>query len=340
MKRVFPIREMKYDNMIRMNQTLHKLVETSEFLSKFIFDFNNLKWIDPSGAVLLLETIENLREKDIFVDFIPLEDTSKSAISYGINIGIFQKLGLSEAVSKEEGDTYLAPKKINRFDVQTFLEEKKENFEYYFEYISEKISKKVLRYEKLNYDDRLSELFSYVIRELIRNIFDHSESEYFYYGSQFIPSTSIVELVIADRGLGLKHTVPFDVEERWLNKDTTEHAIIKAFTPGITAASNHAYASEDYLNSGYGLAMVKRLVLAADGILSLATSDRTITFSEDNQKFKNCEIQGTIIRIRVDLEKLSMVNFEKQLMLVEREAKSLGATSKPSRRSKTLKKLT
>lgn len=328
---------MKYDDIIKLNQTLHELVKTNETLPKFTFDFNNLKWIDPSGAVLLLETIANLNERDIFVDFIPLEDTSKAAISYGINMGIFQKLGLSEEVSREEGSTYLAPKKISRSDVQIFLKEKGHHIEYYFEYISEKISRKVLRYEKLNYDDRLSDLFTYVIRELIRNIFDHSKSEYFYYGSQFIPKTSIVELVIADRGLGLKLTIPFDAEERWFNKDTTEHAIKKAFTPGITAASNHAYASVDYINSGYGLAMVKSLILASDGILSLATSDKTITFSVDDQEFKSCEVQGTIIRIRVDLEKLATVNFEKQLMLVEREAQSLDAASKPSRRSKILK---
>jgi|SRR5699024_648035 len=329
------IRNMKYDNMIKMNNTVHQLIQNDQELSSFTFTFDNLKWIDPSGAVILMETITNLKKHNILIEFEPL-DTSSSAISYGLNMGIFQELGLSEYTSKEEGNTYLAPKKVTRDEVSDFLSAVNENIEYYFECISDKISKKVLRYNELLYDKRLSKLFTYVIRELIRNIFDHSEADYYYYGSQFIPSTSEVELVIADSGVGLKNTIPFNDEEKWFDKDTAENAIEKAFIPGITAESNHGYASANYLNSGFGLAMVKQLVLSAKGTLSLATSDKTITFFNNSKRSDNCNIQGTIIRIRVDLEKLAVVDFEKQLDLVYKEAQSLDKSFKPSRRSQTL----
>src|SRR5699024_4389732 len=151
-------------------------------------------------------------------------------------------------------------------------------------------------------DDKIYELFTYVVRELVRNIFDHSGSEYFCYGSQFKPKTKEVEFVISDRGVGLQKTIPFDIEETWYGRDTTENAILKAFTPGITAASNHSYASTNYLNSGFGLAMTKNIILAAGGTMSLGTGDRTITFTHNSEAFKECSIQGTIIRVRVDLE--------------------------------------
>lgn len=58
---------------------------------------------------------------------------------------------------------------------------------------------------------------------MIRNIFDHSESEYFYYGSQYVPSQKIVEIVFSDRGVGLKETIQFNIEE-WSGLDTVENA--------------------------------------------------------------------------------------------------------------------
>lgn len=325
--------------MINMNKYINEQLDAKEETLEFSFNFDQLKWIDPSGTVILLETIENLREKAIPVHFDPLKDIWKSAISYGLTMGIFQKLGLSETSSYKEGETYLAPRKIYRSEVYEYLDNNGKHIEFYFDYISEKISEKVLRFNHWDYDEEVTELFTYVVRELIRNIFDHSETPYFYYGSQYIPLTREVELVIADRGVGLKDTIPFDIEERWFNKDTTEAAIKKAFTPGITAGSNHSYASQDYMNSGFGLAMVKSIISEAGGILSLATDDKTITFVNDTHHIKSCYVKGTMLRMRVDLNKLTQVNFKTQLEKVEKEAKFLGISSEPSRKSKTLNRL-
>lgn len=152
--RPISIRNMKYPNMIRMNQYIHEQLEKGGGVSSVTIDFDKLKWIDPAGAVVFLETIENLREKEIKVDFSPL-NTEKSAISYGIAMGIFQKLGLSNSDSKEEGGTYLAPKKITMIEVSDFLEKESKQLEFYFEHISEKISKKVLRYYEREYDENI-----------------------------------------------------------------------------------------------------------------------------------------------------------------------------------------
>ena len=46
------IRNMKYSQMINMNNTLHSLVKEHKNKVSFTFNFNNLKWIDPSGAVI------------------------------------------------------------------------------------------------------------------------------------------------------------------------------------------------------------------------------------------------------------------------------------------------
>ncbi len=253
-------------------------------------------------------------------------------------MGIFQKLGLSSDICFEEGETYLAPKKVHLTDVYKQLDEEGKKIEGYYDDLSEKIVEKVLRCKVKEYDDKLTDLFTYVVREIIRNIFDHSKTDYFYYGSQYIPANKEVELVIADNGLGIANTIPFDLEERWYNKNTTVDAIEKAFTPGLTAASNHSYAPEDYKNSGFGLAMVKRIVESAEGNLSMATSDKSVTFVNNSTSFKSCNMPGTLIRLRVQLDDLAKVNFDEQLDLAVKEAKELGFSVGPSKASKRLKK--
>lgn len=327
------IRNMKYPQMIDMNNTLHELIKEHQGNLVFTFNFNKLKWIDPAGAVVFLETVKNLEEERIELKYIDLDYTS-SVVQYGLNIGLFQGLGISEIGSNEEGPTYLAPKKVYKDEVYDYIKNHDYTMENYFDILSEKITNKVIGQSNMT-NDKLTSLFSYVVRELIRNIFDHSESEYFYYGSQYLPNKKIVELVISDRGVGLKNTIPFDTEEKWFDLDTTENAIKKAFTPGITAASNHSYAPQDYWNSGFGLAMVKSLVSAADGTLCLATSDKAITYNQ-TEEWLDCYVKGTILRLRVDLDKLIFVDFDKQLNKVTKEAQLLNENFVPSRKSQTL----
>ncbi|MDT2823275.1 ATP-binding protein [Vagococcus lutrae] len=327
------IKNMKYLDMINMNNRLHELIKEHKGNLAFSFNFNKLKWIDPAGAVVFLETVKNLEEERIELKYIDLDYTS-SVIDYGLNIGVFQELGISSNGSKEEGFTYLSPKKVYRNEVFEYIEHYDYSIERYFDIVTEKITNKVIGQSKMT-NDNITNLFSYVIRELIRNIFDHSKAEYFYYGSQYLPNRKIVELVISDRGVGLKETIPFDVEEKWLELDTAKNAIQKAFTPGITAASNHSYAPEDYWNSGFGLAMVKSLILAADGSLSLATSDKAITYNQ-TEEWYDCYIKGTILRFRVDLNKLNLVDFDKQLDSVIQQAQLLNENFIPSKKSQTL----
>lgn len=169
--------------------------------------------------------------------------------------------------------------------------------------------------------------------ELIRNIFDHSQSEYFYYGTQFTPANRKVELVISDRGLGLNKTILFDTEEKMLNQNSTENAIKKAFTPGITAYSNHSYAPEEYKNAGMGLAMVKSIVLKADGVINLATSEKSVTYFDEREVFRDCNITGTLLRIMLDLNKLNNVDFNLQLEEVIKSDESKTLNIKSSNRS-------
>ena len=186
-------------------------------------------------------------------------------------------------------------------------------------------------------EDVVRDLFEFVVREIIRNIFDHSQTTHFYYGSQLYPATNSVELVIADLGLGLLKTIPFDIEESWFNQPTDEDAIRKAMIPGLSALSNHAYAPEDYKNSGYGFALVRRIVERTKGIFSIASGKKTISYSYSGENIENCDIKGTLIRMRINLDRLNTVDFDEILEDARKEASSKGYSRSPSSASQKLK---
>lgn len=331
------VKEMKYENMLRMTKYLCSkdyYLKDSEDLR---ITFEHLEFIEPAGALLFLTTMDKIRGLKVPYGIEPINHLKRSAISYGETMGIFQQLGISDAPSYTSGATYIAPTKIKIQEVFRKLDDVGESIESYYETISDKIVGKALRLVDSEVDEGVRDLFIFVVREMIRNIFDHSQSPHYYYASQAYRANNSVEVVIADVGVGLLATIPFDVEERWFGKDTDEEAIRKALTPGISALSNHSYAPEDYKNSGYGLALVKRIIQRTDGLFSIASGTKSITFTAEEEIINNCDINGTIVRMRLQLDKLESVSFQEILDEAENEAKIKGFKQIPSTASKTIK---
>lgn len=297
------IKNMKYNDMIKVTNECKNCEE------EINFDFNELQFIEPAGAVVFLSYIEYLQELNKSVSFTPLSEPMNKAISYGCSMGIFQQLGLIDSQVYQQGSTYIAPKKVHLNQIEVKEEE-------FFDVFSSDLTSRIM--PNIESDDNKYRLFQYVIREIIRNVFDHSESETFRYSVQMYPKNNLIEVAISDLGVGLKETVPFDIEDRYLKKTTDRDAIHKAMEPGVSNYSNHPYAPEDYKNSGYGLTLIRKIVEKCDGKLSIATGESSLTFSnKTNENYDECNVKGTIIRIKIDSQKLENIDFEEVLNSVE-----------------------
>lgn len=332
------IREMKYENMLRMTNHLNSINYYLDSDEDLKITFKHLEFIEPAGAVVFLSTMDKIIEENIAFDIEPIDQYKRnSAISYGETMGIFQQIGISDAPSHTSGATYIAPIKIKLEELRRRLNTNGKTIEQYYEEVSERIVRKALDLLELDLSQDVEELFIYVVREMIRNIFDHSDTTHYYYALQSYKYKACVEIVIADAGVGLKDTIPFDVEEIWNDQNNDEEAIRKALTPGLSALSNHSYAPEDYKNSGYGLALVKKIIQQSEGLFSIASGEKSLTATNEKEFFKDCDIKGTVIRMRINLNKLRDVNFENVLAEAEREAKEKGYHQKASTASKTVK---
>lgn len=332
------VKEMKYENMLRLTEHLNTMNYYLNLEEGLKITFEQLEFIEPAGAVVFLSTMDKIKEENIPYEIEPIDEFKRrAAISYGETMGIFQQIGVSDAPSYISGPTYIAPTKIELNTLREEIKIKGITIEQYYEEVSERIVNKALELLGLDISQEVDELFNYVVREMIRNIFDHSNTTHYYYALQSYRYTACVEIVIADAGVGLKSTIPFDIEEVWHGHNTDEEAIIKALTPGLSALSNHSYAPEDYKNSGYGLALVKKIIQNSEGLFSIASGKKSLTATSGEEIFEDCDIKGTVIRLRINLNNLKGINFEEVLEEAEKEAKEKGYDQKASTASKTLK---
>lgn len=329
---------MKYDSILKITEQLEQNNYYKDSKEVLRISFEDLRFIEPAGAILFLSTIDKIKESNVPYELVPIDTyRHKPAISYGESMGIFQMLGISESSSYSSGKTYIAPTKIDLIELRHSLSRAGKTIEAYFEIISEEIVVKALELVGTFLEEDLKDLFRFVIREMIRNIFDHSQTSHFYYALQTYENSKHVEVVIADIGIGLLATVPFDIEEKWLNENTDENAIRKALLPGVSAYSNHSYAPDDYKNSGYGLALVKKIIQKTNGRFSIASGAKSLTYSGESETVQDCDVNGTLIRMRIDLNNLKNVKFQEVLEEAETEALETGLGQTPSTASKTIK---
>lgn len=93
----------------------------------------------------------------------------------------------------------------------------------------------------------------YIISELARNVFEHSESKIgVLLCAQYYAKSNTIRLGIVDRGVGIKETISFSYPV----KNDLE-AIQLALTPGVTGATRRIGGTEQ--NAGAGLFFIKSI---------------------------------------------------------------------------------
>ncbi|MDD5412505.1 MAG: hypothetical protein PHF31_14030, partial [Methylobacter sp.] len=142
--------------------------------------------------------------------------------------------------------------------IQTIVDEASKEWEAeqnVIERKAEHLAQILSREESSNLVDALT----FSIREIMRNVFEHSQSRSLEYCAQFWPSYDKVEIAILDNGIGLRESlkaIPFIQVES--DSDAIQHALMPAISSknyeGIRIDRNNPWH-----NSGFGLYMINRI---------------------------------------------------------------------------------
>ena len=139
---------------------------------------------------------------------------------------------------------------------------------------------------------------AYSLREMMRNVVEHSEASQFGLCGQFWPTKSRAEVAIVDRGIGLMRSLSNNP-----HLDASDHkkAVNYALMPAVSGkAFKGARKSQKghWENSGFGLYMTSRICRNGGNFFLLSGDTGMMLTPKAKQYFKS-DFQGTAVRLVV-----------------------------------------
>jgi len=234
--------------------------------------------------------------------------------SYPAHMGFFKSIGIP--IGKDIGEApgsarYIPIRALYRDDLRKHdkYAELGDLVQKHADEIAEMVSRDA------SHKTQLFNALSYSLREMIRNVFEHSECDRLLYCGQYWPMSSKVEVSILDRGIGIRKSLATNPNFRY---GTDKQALEMSLLPSVSGKTHLRATSETWGNSGYGLYMTSRLCRHG-GNFVIASGNAAIGLSKTLQK-KNfgTSLQGTAVRMNIDTNEIG--NVEAQLDQFRREA--------------------
>jgi len=122
----------------------------------------------------------------------------------------------------------------------------------------------------------LFDTLSYAIREIIRNVVEHSEADEFLISAQCWVATGSAEIAIADPGIGIAAGLSSNGK---YNPKSDAEALRLAIKPGVSGVAIGRNSDDVWANSGDGLFMARGLADGKQGF-TLASGTAALRASE------------------------------------------------------------
>lgn len=286
--------------------------ETINFINSFanlredrnyIFDFSNTTRIDPFSLLFVsseLEVFKKNNPKSLFHARYFMH------LTYPAHMGFFKSFGLD--YGKEPGEakgsnTYSPIRVQNVEDIKELSRELMVNPGVVLENYAEELSNILTQ----NKDENVADVLRYSIREILRNIVEHSESDKFSFCAQYLPSKGIVNFSVLDKGIGIIQSLSHN--PKITIKDDLE-AIRWALKPGVSGKTYPGQKNKprgEWANSGYGLYMTSN-ICKMGGSFFISTGTKGLLITEKQEREFDLETHGTAIYLSIDLNRIYELN--------------------------------
>jgi len=269
-----------------------------------VIDFSQMMRIEPFTMVYVAKFIRDFNRKNKNTKVMCRGHKEKD---YAANMGFFRAFGLKHGREPNcvDGNNRFVPFTILR--VQTIIDEAlhSENWDVEQEVIerrAEHLAKILAQQEGSDLVDALT----FSIREIMRNVFEHSKSKSIEYCAQYWPYYNKVEIAIVDNGIGLKTSLS---NNPYIEIGSHSDAIQQALMPAISS-KNYKGAIVDtndpWHNSGFGLYMINR-ICRLGGSFIICTGDHGIKLDENGKEHIDLPhgCSGTAVRMVLNTSKLT-----------------------------------
>lgn len=295
---------LNLDNALQFCNELWEL----EDASAYDFNFENLNFTEPFTMIYVANEIKRFSEekKLLGATFTAYGFDNKS---YQAHMGFFKAFGLDygNKPGQANGNENYIP--ITILNIEELKQEASDKFMHIGDLLEEKseVLAKILTREG---ESNLVDTLTFALREIMRNVVEHSNSDIIEYCAQYWPKKNLVEVAILDTGNGIKKGLS---NNPYLKIEKERDALHQALLPGVSGKMYKGIKqrkNNPWQNSGYGLYMTNRICREGGSFLIL--SNNAGLFLDQNSKIdKLSSYKGTALRLQINTQKI----FDCSLML-------------------------
>jgi hypothetical protein len=274
-------------------------IEDSE---SYVFDFQRTQFSEPFAMLLVSSELRRLvhNHPEATVSCSNFEQ-----MTYPAHMGFFKAFGLDHG--KEPGEAKGGVKYIplRIFDCSTLEREAAEKGIEVGAQIEEN-SGQMAALLCGQTEGAVYETLTYSMREIMRNVIEHSKSVRFGICAQYWPSKNRVEVALLDRGVGLRQSLSANPH---IDASTDKNAIKFALMPAISGKAfkgSRIKQKGHWANSGFGLYMTSRICRnGGNFFVASGTAGLLLTSGKEGKKWFDCDSMGTAIRMVIKTDQLS-----------------------------------
>lgn len=305
-------------------------LDSHQFEPEILIDCSTLNYSYPVAMLLagakLRQWITTRRERHLKTSKCG-HDSTKNVHSYLRHLGFFDfiHMGGGNHVGEAQGSmSYLPITKIERPQFDSSIQHVREWYESVIETVrrlANILSGTTSRTEE-------NSLYSYALREIIRNVFEHSEAnECYICGQRWYDGR--VEVAVIDEGIGISNSL-----KRSHHITNDADALRMAIRPGVSSTSNIDPASNIYDNSGFGLYVLTEIAKSFGWFL-LSSGDAKIIGQSQTIIPSSLKLSGTCFGMRLNKAPTHFSDLLRDIIYAgEQEAQSSGIKTKASGISK------
>lgn len=237
------------------NQSLIEEIFNSRNQSNVVLDYTDLQWAFPISTLkvgMYIRKLARYRRQHHLQTIIQGVSTTNQCHNYLSHIGYFDFIGINHGngMGSARGSSSYLP--ITRISKCELVENAKQRGTSIQGVILEKANQIACILLGYNEDSNCLPI-TYALKEVIRNVFEHSAAEDCFLFIQKYRN-DVVQFAICDEGIGMKKSL----EKKYAisnDYDAIQHAIL----PGVTSANTHDATLNPNGNSGYGLYALSEL---------------------------------------------------------------------------------
>lgn len=277
---------------LRSSLEFRATLQTTPEAREYVFDFGGMKWVTPFGFLFVSAAIDDFVDRH---SSCRVSATNFERHYYHAHMGFFRAFGLKfgNDPGQASGSMTYLPVTIQRTDAlrQSALEGHI-RVEEAVELEATRMAQILARSSKGNLVDTLA----YALREIMRNVLEHSVSDVLEYCAQYWPSQDKVEIALLDRGIGVYKSLSNNPH---LHIESEQHALNLSLLPGVSGkVPPRAQNRQDdvWQNSGYGLYMTSRLCKVG-GDFFIGSGKASVRLKGDNKEYLPFDFAGTVVHL-------------------------------------------